>query len=75
MRSLIAIAALLLAMPSQAQLTGLTLEQQCREEGTGLYLSCMAYFAGYEDASTVWRSISEELEQPLPMPCTAQVNR
>ena len=78
MRTILLAIVLLAAMPTQAQLTGLMLEEQCKsEEGTSGFLACMAYFAGYSEASAIWReaTVAAEYEVPPFMPCPETVNR
>lgn len=76
MKSLIAIATLLIALPSYAQLTGLMLEEWCSDEKAQEYSLCAGYFAGYDDASNVWRNLAEEAEKKHgAMFCTRGANR
>jgi hypothetical protein len=71
MRALLLAITLLASLPTQAQFTGLRLEEWCSESEADLYAACLTYFAGHADASAVWKHVAVKQGTPVSMfPCT-----
>lgn len=76
MKTLMAIAALLASVSAQAELNGLEMEGWCSDEGSAAYLTCIGYFAGYTEGSSVINDIAEAQNKTINgMFCIEGVDR